>query len=381
MAGRKRNSAEDIVRKLRRADELAAEGKTGEEIAAELGVSPATLYNWRRAYGGMDTDAAKELKELREQNARLKRLLAEAELEKDALREVAKGKILSPAAKRRAVGMLTTTLSMSERLACKAVGLARSTYRRLPLAQTPDDPDAEMRAWLRAYATKHPCHGFRRAWAALRYDERREVNKKKIHRLWREEGLQVKVNSPRKRAGISSIPPIEADAPNVVWAIDFQFDSTVDGKAIKIASMIDEHTRLSLLHVVERSITAERLVFELEEAFAAAGGPPAVLRMDNGPEMVSQALQRFCEHKVGLTYIPPGCPWDNGYIESFNNRLRKECLNRNHWNTLFEARVVIGDFKTEHNTRHRHSALGYRTPAEYSAACRCTHTPMACSIN
>ena len=92
MAGRKRHSAEDIVRKLRRADELAAEGKNGEEIAAELGVSAATLYNWRRAYGGMDTDAAKELKELREQNARLKRLLAEAELEKDALREVAKGK-------------------------------------------------------------------------------------------------------------------------------------------------------------------------------------------------------------------------------------------------------------------------------------------------
>src|SRR6478735_5564586 len=90
MAGRKRHSAEDIVRKLRRADELAAEGKTGEEIAAELGVSPATLYNWWRTYGGMDTDAAKELKELREQNARLKRLLAEAELVKDALREVAK---------------------------------------------------------------------------------------------------------------------------------------------------------------------------------------------------------------------------------------------------------------------------------------------------
>jgi len=90
MAGRKRHSAEDIVRKLRRADELAAEGKTGEEIAAELGVSAATLYNWRRAYGGMDSDAAKELKELREQNGRLKRLLADAELEKDALREVAK---------------------------------------------------------------------------------------------------------------------------------------------------------------------------------------------------------------------------------------------------------------------------------------------------
>ncbi len=116
------------------------------------------------------------------------------------------------------------------------------------------------------------------------------------------------MHSPRKRAGVSSIRPVEADAPNVVWAIDFQFDSTVDGKAIKIASMIDEHTRVSLLHVVERSITADRLVIELEDAFAVAGGPPKVLRMDNGPELVSQALQRFCENKVGLSYIPPGTP-------------------------------------------------------------------------
>src|SRR6202795_869011 len=170
--------------------------------------------------------------------------------------------------------MLKDTLRMSERLACKAVGLTRSTYRRLPIGQTPADPDAEMRAWLRSYAIKHPCHGFRRAWATLRYDERREVNKKKIHRLWREEGLQVRVRSPGKRAGVSSIPPIAADAPNVVWAIDFQFDSTVDGKAIKIASMIDEHTRCSVLNIVERSITGEHLVEDFKKVFTAAGGPP-----------------------------------------------------------------------------------------------------------
>src|SRR6202161_4683245 len=162
----------------------------------------------------------------------------------------------------------------SSRVLWPYVGLARSTHRRLPLSQTPADPDADMRAWLRCYATKHPCHGFRRAWAALRYDERREVNKKKVHRLWREEGLQVKVVSPRNRAGVSSISAIEADAANVVWAIDFQFDSTVDGKAVKIASMIDEHTRCSLLNIVERSITAERLVIELEGGVAAGGGAP-----------------------------------------------------------------------------------------------------------
>ncbi|MGV9611855.1 IS3 family transposase [Nocardia xishanensis] len=98
----------------------------------------------------------------------------------------------------------------------------------MPATQTPADPDGGLRAWLRTYATKNPCHGFRRAWAALRFDEGSAVNEKKVHRLWREEGLQVREHHPRKRARVSSMPPIDADAPNVVWALDFQFD--VDGK-------------------------------------------------------------------------------------------------------------------------------------------------------
>lgn len=178
----------------------------------------------------------------------------------------------------------------------------------------------------------------------------------------------MRVRNPRKRAGVSSIPPVESNAPNVVWAIAFQFDSTIDGKAIKIASMIDKHTRVLPLHVVERSITDERLVIEVGGPFEAAGGPPTVLRMDNGPEFVSQRLQRFCDTRVGTCYIPPGSPWNNGYIESFNNRLRKERLNRNHWNTLLEARVAIGDVKREHNHRHRHSAVGYRMPQRRAGA-------------
>ena len=196
--------------------------------------------------------------------------------------------------------MLKEVLGISERLACKAVGLARSTYQRVPIAQTTADPDADLRAWLRDYSTAHPCHGFRRAWAALRHDEHRTVNKKKVQRLWAEEGLQRRVHSRRKRAGASSHPQVSADAPKVVWALDFQFDSTIDGKAIKIASMLDEHTRESLLNIVERSITAERLIEDLERCFAV-GGPPMVLRMDNGPEMISQALQQFCAGKVGMS--------------------------------------------------------------------------------
>lgn len=278
--------------------------------------------------------------------------------------------------------MLVNTMSLSKRLACKAVGLARSTYARTPIADTPEDPDAALRASLRKYAGSHPLHGFRRAWAHLRHDEGMSVNKKKVHRLWKEEGLQVRIYHPRKRAGISSCPQIEADAPKVVWAMDFQFDSTVDGKAIKIASMIDEHTRQSLLNIVERSITAQRLTDELDKTFALWGGPPMVLRMDNGPEFISHVLQQFCRDRVGISYIPPGTPWNNGHIESFNNRLRKECLNRNHWTSLLEARVVIEDFKDDHNHRHRHSSLGYLTPSEYAAHCTHNHQPVeGCEID
>ncbi|WP_157211745.1 integrase core domain-containing protein [Gordonia paraffinivorans] len=177
------------------------------------------------------------------------------------------------------------------------------------------------------------------------------------------------------------MPAVAADAPNTVWALDFQFDSTVDGRAVKIASMVDEHTRESLLDLVERSITGEKLVAELSRVFAVRGAP-RVLRCDNGPEMISEALQRFCTDRVGIVYIPPGTPWNNGYIESFNRRLRAECLNRNHWTRgLVEARVVIGDFRSDHNLRHRHSALGYRTPAEYAAACTHTHHPVDCGMN
>ncbi|MEV4129306.1 integrase core domain-containing protein [Nocardia sp. NPDC049707] len=97
--------------------------------------------------------------------------------------------------------------------------------------------------------------------------------------------------------------------------------------------------------------------------------------------MISAALQQFCADRAGIVYIPPGTPSNNGHIESFNRRLRSECLNRNHWTSLLEARVVIGDFKDEHNRRHRHSALGYLTPAEYAARCSRTHDPVACEFN
>ena len=155
-----------------------------------------------------------------------------------------------------------------------------------------------------------------------------------------------------------------ADAPNRVWAVDFQFDATTDGRPIKIVSIIDEHTRECLGGLVDRSITAEVLIDELDR-LATSRGYPAVLRCDNDPELACGAMADWAGERVGLVFIPPGQPWLNGYIESFNARVRDECLNINIFWSLTHARVVIADW----NHHRRHSALGYQAPANYAAAC------------
>lgn len=260
-------------------------------------------------------------------------------------------------------------MTVSQRFACRVTGQNRTTQRRAPAATTPLDPDAGLRAWLRGWAKDHPRRGFRPAY----HDARAEdwaVNHKKLQRLWRAEGLRVPQRRRRKRLGASTagttVPT--ADAPNKVWAVDFQFDATTDGRPIKIVSIVDEHTRECLGGRVERTITGEDLIDELDH-IAAVRGYPAVLRCDNGPELACQAMADWAGRRVGLHFIPPGEPWRNGYIESFNSRVRDECLNINIFWSLAQARVVISDWKDDYNTRRRHSALGYLPPAVYAAGC------------
>ena len=226
-----------------------------------------------------------------------------------------------------------------------------------------------MRAWLRTYAKDHPRRGFRPAY----HDARAEgwiVNHKKIQRLWREEGLRVPQRRRRKRHGTSTAPPtVVADVPNRVWAVDFQFDVTTDERPVKIVSIIDEHTRECLGGMVERSITGEDLIAELDRLAAQRGTYPAVLRCDNGPELACSAMADWAAGQVGLHFIPPGEPWRNGYVESFNSRIRDECLNINSFWSLAHARVIISDWKHDYNHHCRHSALGYRPPSRYAATC------------
>ena len=158
----------------------------------------------------------------------------------------------------------------------------------------------------------------------------------------------------RKRLGSSTTAPntAHADAPNKVWAIDFQF----------------EHTRECLGGLIERSITGDKLIDELDR-LARQRGSPAVIRADNGPEMACAAMADWAGQRVGSSFIPPGEPWRNGYVESFNSKVRDECLNINIFWPLTQARVVIIDWKDEYNHHRRHSALGYQAPAHYAAAC------------
>lgn len=260
-------------------------------------------------------------------------------------------------------------LGVSERFACRATGQHRATQRHETVSATVADPDAPLREWLRAYAKDHPRRGFRPAY----HDARGEgwtVNHKKVQRLWREEGLRVPVRRRRKRHGMSTASlEVTADAPNRVWAVDFQFDVTTDGRPIKIVSIIDEHTRECLGGMVERNITGDHLVDELDRLAAVRGTFPTVLRCDNGPELSCSAMADWADRKVGLHFIPPGEPWRNGYVESFNSRVRDECLNINSFWSLTQARVVIGDWKHDYNHHRRHSALGYQPPARYAASC------------
>ncbi|MCT2181312.1 IS3 family transposase, partial [Kocuria sp. p3-SID1433] len=366
---RKRHTPEQVVRKLGQADRMLADGQDVAAVCRELGVSEQTYYRWRNQYGGLKADDAKRLKELEKQNATLKRLLAEAELEKAGLKELAGGKLLSPDRRRAAVDHLKRKPRVSERMACRLVGLSRSAYRRPLKGDTVADPDRALREWLRDWAKDHPRYGYRRAY----HDARAEgwvVNHKKIQRLWRDEGLRVPQRRRRKRVGSSTVDAPTADAPNVVWAVDFQFDADEHGRPIKICSIVDEHTRECIGGLVERSITADRLTAHLEDLVAARRAP-AVLRSDNGPEFISEAMADWAGTRTGLSYIPPGSPWRNGYVESFNSRIRDECLNINSFYSLLHAQVIIGDWKDEYNHHRRHSSLGYLPPAEYAR--KCTH--------
>lgn len=197
------------------------------------------------------------------------------------------------------------------------------------------------------------------------------MNRKRVQRLWREEGLRVpQPRRKRRRLGESATAAgqLRAERPGHVWTFDFQFDQTVDGRSVKVCNILDEFTRESLAGLVERSIDADQVVAGLQQLVAERGAPE-FLRMDNGPEMTAHALADWCARSAtGTVFIDPGAPWQNPFVESFHSRMRDELLNVEEFYSLAEARVVIGDWRQDYNTRRPHSSLGMLAPAAFAAA-------------
>ncbi len=216
------------------------------------------------------------------------------------------------------------------------------------------------------------------AWRHLR-DQGRVVNRKRVQRLWREEGLRVPQRSrKRARVGISTIPAdrLRAEALDQVWALDFQHDETADGRPLRLLHIVDEHSREALKIVVERHISADDTVKALEAVVAQRGRAPVFIRCDNGPELTAHALRDWRRFSgVATSYIEPGAPWENPFVESFCGTIRYELLSVELFGSLLEAKVMIEDWRHTYNTMRWHSSLGGMAPAVYTQMLRTEKQP------
>ena len=213
---------------------------------------------------------------------------------------------------------------------------------------------------------KHPRYGYRRITALLRRDGV-VINAKRVQRLRRREGMQVRQRQRRmRRLGLQQSERLRATKARQVWSWDFVEDQTDNGSRFRILTLLDEHTRQCLAVHAAWSIRAVDAITVIEAAIARYGAPEH-LRSDNGPEFIAYAIQDWLkERQIKTLYIRPGSPWENGHIESFHDKLRDECLNRELFGTLAEARVIVESWRVEYNERRPHSALGYQTPGEFA---------------
>jgi putative transposase len=266
--------------------------------------------------------------------------------------------VVSAPQRREAVRFLNG-FQVSQRRGCALLQIGWSSYHYV--AHPRDDGPIKER--LREIARKYPRYGYRRAWALLvRAGEL--INPKRVHRLWKQQGLQrpQRRRKPRRKRG--GAVPLQATYPNHVWTYDFMEDA-VAGRKLRLLTIVDEFTRESLEIVAARSLPSPAVIGILRRLFADRGAP-AYLRSDNGPEFVALALKEWLRQKgVKTHYLDPGSPWQNAYGESFNDKFRDECLNQEVFHSVAEARIITNRWRQYYNEERPHSSLGYRTPAEF----------------
>lgn len=270
--------------------------------------------------------------------------------------------MVAPAAERKAVAHLVEHHGMSERRACKAIGCCRMTIRYQ--SNRPDDRD--LRERMTALAGERRRFGYRRLHVLLRR-EGFEVNHKKLFRLYREEKLTVRRRGGRKRAIGTRAPMLLPLAPNERWSLDFVSDQFTDGRRFRILTVVDDCTRECLTLLADTSLSGVRVVRELDRLIGERGKPKMIVS-DNGTEFTSNAILTWAEGSgVQWHYIAPGKPMQNGFIESFNGRLRDELLNETLFSSLVQAKAALAHWRSDYNTSRPHSQIGWRTPAEFAA--------------
>ncbi|WP_156894319.1 IS3 family transposase [Rhodobacter xanthinilyticus] len=333
-------------------------GLPTSELCRKHGLSPATFYKLKAKYGGMDLSDAKRLKQLEDENAKLKRLLADAMLDNVVLKDPLGKALTTPVQRREAVLRAMRDHPISQRRACVLIGVDPKTVRRdRPL----DNP--EIREAMHKIVEKRRRFGYRRVGILL---ERKGMimNEKKLYRIYREEGLSVRRRRGRKRARGSRTPMPVPLRPNQRWSLDFLSDTFGACRKFRILAVNDDRCRENLALIADTSISGARVARELD-ALVRIYGKPACIVSDNGTEFTSKAILKWAnENGVEWHYIDPGKPQQNGFIESFNGSLRDECLNEEIFDSLADARRKLALWRYDYNNVRPHSSLANKTPAE-----------------
>jgi len=261
---------------------------------------------------------------------------------------------------RKDVAFAGQEFPVSECRACKLLGMDRGSYRYEPRP----DRNAHLRAALMELARQKPRYGYRRLHVLL-VRRGQPASVMRIYRLYRAEALAVR-RLKRKRLSRAAIAS-HLVRSNQEWALDFACDTLATGRGIRVLAVVDAFTRENLSLEVDTSLSSRRVTRALEAVVERRGKPEAI-RCDNGPELTSRHFLSWCEErKIQLIHIQPGRPMQNGHVESFNGRLRDECLNANWFRNLMDARAKISAWRDEYNGERPHSSLGYRTPNEFAA--------------
>ena len=253
-------------------------------------------------------------------------------------------------------------LAVSERRACRVLGQVRRTQR---YASIMSDDETVLVAHVVSLATEYGRYGYRRITALLRADGW-PVNHKRVERIWRQEGLKVPARQPKRGRlwfNDGSCIRLRPEYRNHVWAYDFVFDRTGDGRQLKFLTVVDEYSRQCLAIDVDRKQTSREVLRTLAKLMLRYGVPKHI-RSDNGPEFVARAVRSWLARLgVQTLFIEPGSPWENGYIESFNGKLRDELLNGEVFSSVPEAKVLTDAWRRHYNHQRPHSALEYQPPA------------------